>query len=74
MIMRRVKIESMEDIESLPEGEWVEVPEGLNAKFYYKVSKRGDKLTITLPEGAAEKLRGKLFASFEGGRIVIERG
>ena len=31
--MRRVKIESMEDMESLPEGGWVEAPVGLHAKF-----------------------------------------
>ncbi|MEA2052901.1 MAG: hypothetical protein U9O90_08810 [Euryarchaeota archaeon] len=31
--MGKVKIETMEDLESLPEEEWVEVPEGLHAKF-----------------------------------------
>ena len=38
--MRRVKIESMEDMESLPEGGWVEAPIGLHAKFVYSVRAR----------------------------------
>ena len=35
--MRKVKIESMEDLESLLGDEWVEAPEGLHAKFLYRV-------------------------------------
>lgn len=35
--MRKVKIERMEDLESLPEDRWVEAPEGLHAKFLYNV-------------------------------------
>ena len=31
--MRKVKIESVGDLEAVPEDEWVEVPEGLHAKF-----------------------------------------
>ena len=29
--MRKEEIESVEDLEALPEDEWVEVPEGLHA-------------------------------------------
>ena len=47
--MGRVKIESMEDMESLLEGEWVEAPVGLHAKFVYSVDRENNRLTITLP-------------------------
>ena len=69
--MRKVKIESMEDMESLPEDEWVEVPEGLHAKFVYSVDRVNNKLTITLPEEVAKKIGNRLCATFDGGNIVI---
>ncbi|MGB2841179.1 MAG: hypothetical protein WBC40_01675 [Halobacteriota archaeon] len=69
--MRKVKIESMEDLESLPEDEWVEAPEGLHAKFLYCVDRENNKLTITLPEEIAKKIGNRLFASFDDGKIVI---
>ncbi|MGB7000834.1 MAG: hypothetical protein WBE22_02285 [Halobacteriota archaeon] len=69
--MRKVKIESMEDLGSLPEEEWVEVPEGLHAKFVYSVDRENSKLTITLPEEVAKKIGKRLCASFEEGKIVI---
>jgi hypothetical protein len=37
--MQKVKIESIDDLESLPEDEWVEVPEGLHAKFVYRIER-----------------------------------
>ncbi len=69
--MRRVKIESMEDMESLPDGEWVEVPEGLHAKFVYSVDRENNKLTITLPDEVAKRIGDRLCATFDGGKIVI---
>jgi len=69
--MRKVKIESREDMESLPEGEWVEVPEGLHAKFVYSVDRENNKLTIALPEEVAKKIGDRLCATFDGGKIVI---
>ncbi len=69
--MRKVKLESMEDLESLPEDEWVEVPEGLHAKFVYSVDRENNKLTITLPEDVAKKIGNRLSASFDDGKIVI---
>ena len=68
---RKVKIESMEDLESLPEEEWVEVPEGLHAKFVYSVDHENSKLTITLPEEVAKKIGKRLCASLVEGKIVI---
>jgi len=69
--MRKVKIESMADLESLPEEEWVEVPEGLRAKFVYNVDRENSKLTIILPEEVAKKIGNRLCASFVEGKIVI---
>lgn len=37
MKMRKLKIESVGDLEALPEDEWVEAPEGLHAKFVYSI-------------------------------------
>ena len=69
--MGKVKIETMADLESLPEEEWVEVPEGLHAKFVYSVDRVNSKLTITLPEEVAKKIGKRLCASFEDEKIVI---
>jgi len=54
--MRRVEIESMEDMEALPEGKWVGAPAGLHAKFVYSVDRENNKLTIALPEGVAKRI------------------
>ena len=69
--MRKVEIESVEDLEALPEDEWVEVPEGLHAKFVYSIDRENNKLTIVLPEEIAKRIGNRLFASFDEGKIVI---
>ena len=69
--MQRVEIESMEDMESLPEGERVEVPVGLHAKFVYSVDRANNKLTITPPEEIAKRIGDRLCATFDVGKIVI---
>ena len=69
--MRRVKIESMEDMESLPEGEWVEAPAGLHTKFVYRVDRENNKLTIALPEEIANRIGDRWCATFDDGKIVI---
>jgi hypothetical protein len=69
--MQKVKIESIEDLESLPEDEWVEVPEGLHAKFVYRIERENNILKIILPEDIAKKMGNQLFASFDKGKIVI---
>ena len=69
--MRKVKIESVGDLEALPEDEWVEVPEGLHAKFVYSIDRENNKLTIVLPEEIAKRIGNRLFASFDEGKIVI---
>ena len=69
--MRKVEIESVGDLEALPEDEWVEVPEGLHAKFVYSIDRENNKLTIVLPEEIAKRIGNRLFASFDEGKIVI---
>jgi hypothetical protein len=69
--MRKAKIESIEDLESLPEDEWVEVPDGLHAKFVYRIERENNILKIILPEDIAKKMGNRLFASFDKGKIVI---
>ena len=69
--MRKMKVETMEDLESLPEDEWIEVPEGLHAKFVYSIDREDNKLTITLPEEVAKRIGNRLSASFMEGEIVI---
>ena len=68
MKMRKEKIESVEDLEALPEDEWVEVPEGLHAKFVYSIDRENNKLTIVLPEEIAKRIGNRLFASFDEGK------
>ena len=69
--MRKVEIESVEDLEALPEDEWVEVPEGLHAKFVESIDRENNKLTIVLPEEVAKRIENRLFTSFDEGKIVI---
>jgi hypothetical protein len=69
--MRKMKVETMEDLESLPEDEWIEVPEGLHAKFVHSIDRENNKLTITLPEEVAKRMGDRLSAYFKDGKIVI---
>ncbi|HJH27298.1 MAG TPA: hypothetical protein C5S37_11165 [Methanophagales archaeon] len=66
-----MKVETMEDLESLPEDEWIEVPEGLHAKFVHSIDRENNKLTITLPEEVAKRMGDRLSAHFKDGKIVI---
>jgi hypothetical protein len=77
--MRRVKIQSFDDLMGLPEGEWVEIPDGLDFESVYPGTVRiaRDRVVVELPEGAAERLRpGRsetLTARLSKGRLIIER-
>jgi hypothetical protein len=68
--MRRVKIESRGDMESLPEGEWVGAPVRPHAKFVYSVDRENNRLTITLPDEVATRIGDRLCATFDDGKIV----
>ncbi|MBI4362483.1 MAG: hypothetical protein HY558_04845 [Euryarchaeota archaeon] len=63
----------MEDLDALPEGEWFDVPEGLPTRSYYLVNHEKGLLTISLPREFRRHLRGKLRASIQGKKIVIEK-
>lgn len=78
--MRKVKIRSVEEMMALPEGEWVEVPDGPDLEVSYQGSVRvgRDRLTVELPEGAGADLRpwtrGPLRARTLNGKLILERG
>lgn len=77
--MRKVKIRTVEEMMALPEGEWVEVPDGLDLEVAYEGTVRveGNRLTVDLPKGAAKELgsfaRGPLRAEILNGKLVVER-
>ena len=74
--MRKVRVDSMADFDALPEGEWVEVPDGM--KWLVPENpvriERG-KLVIPLPRGAKKALNARmgdvLEARFAGKSIVV---
>lgn len=77
--MRRVKIRNYDDLMSLPEGEWVDVPDGLDFDSVYmgrvRVARRG--VVIDIPEDASQRLKVRpsetLCAKVEGGKLVVEK-
>ncbi len=77
--MRKVKVQSVEEMMRLPEGEWVEVPEGLELEVSYEGTVRveKDRLTVELPKDARRDLqpwtRGPLHARILNGKLVLER-
>lgn len=76
--MRRVKIESVEDLDALPEGEWVHVPEGIKADWSYEgFEVTGKGLDITLPTSVAKQLRSlrgkRLRATLKGRHLIVEK-
>ena len=74
--MRKVRIRSMADFDALPEGEWVEVPDGMKwlvpAEFA-RIATR--EVVIRLPRGAKKKLNARpgdiLEARVSGESIVV---
>lgn len=75
--MRRVKIETAEDLEALPEGEWVHVPGGIKADWYWPDGTPMDPASdINLPEAVARDLRrkhGRRFPATLRGKKLIHR-
>lgn len=56
--MRRVKVSSWEELDTLPEGEWVEVVGGLDIEVVDKTTRRRAKrLVIPLKPEVARSLR-----------------
>lgn len=68
--IRSVKIESVEDIEALPEGEWVHVPDGMKVKIVYDdgVLERPKTATGPVRTRAASGLAPKRTTSTAGSK------
>jgi hypothetical protein len=78
--MRKVKIESVADFDALPEGEWVEVPDGLKVELVFGKEwddGNGDRLVINVPRDIARRIKGmkgrRLKARFTGRRLIVEK-
>jgi len=74
--MRKVRIRSMADIDALPEGEWVEVPDGMKWLVPEKYRRPANReVVIPLPRGAKKKLNARagdvLEARVSGESIVV---
>jgi hypothetical protein len=76
--MKRVRIHSWNDLEALPEGEWVEVEEGLKFKFVRAPrARRGTRAVIPIGRRMARSLKPRageiLKAEIKGDKLVLER-
>ena len=76
--MRRVKIESAEDLEALPEGEWVHVPGGIKADWFGPDGTPMDEaFVITLSADVARDLRRKqgtrFSATLRGKKLLLRK-
>ncbi|HEX9709514.1 MAG TPA: hypothetical protein VGB42_06060 [Candidatus Thermoplasmatota archaeon] len=77
--MKRMRIQTAEDMMNAPEGEWFEVPGGVKVKATYEATLRIEdrRVRVTLPEAAVERLRTKgteeLTARLSNGELVVER-
>ncbi len=74
--MRKVRIRSMADIDALPEGEWVEVPDGMRWLVPKGFVRKADReVVIRLPRGATKKLNARpgdvLEAQVSGESIIV---
>jgi hypothetical protein len=76
--MKRVRIRSAEELDALPEGEWVEVVGGMNVRFIDETLRpQKDKLVVPLSKAAAAQFaprRGeRLTARVSKGKLIVER-
>lgn len=77
MIVRKVRINSVEDLEAIPEDEWVIAEGGINVPFdFSEYEKGGRALRIRLPPAVLRKLRPRrgrrLSARISRGELVVE--
>jgi len=75
--VRKVRVDSVADLEALPEGEWVVAPAGINVPFEYEpIRMSGRSLRIRLSPSMLRRLRPKrgrrLTARISGGELVVE--
>ena len=76
--VREVRIDSMEDLEALPEDEWVVARGGINVPFDYTEYNRSRRsLRIRLPPAVLRELRPRrgrqLKARISKGELVVEQ-
>lgn len=77
MTVRKVRIDSVADLEALPDDVWFEAPQGINIPFDYS-SYRSEPmaLRIKLPAAVLKRLRPRrgrrLTARISKGELVIE--
>jgi hypothetical protein len=76
--MKRVRIQSVEDLEALPEDEWVEVVGGMKFRWAKEpMHVEGRKLVVPLPAGVRRQFRPKkgevLRARLSNGDLIVER-
>ncbi len=78
--MKRVRICPAEDLDDLPEGEWVEVVGSLHAKFVDPpIRTEGGDLIVGLPKEVRRQFKGGAAADLQariskGSLIVTRRG
>jgi hypothetical protein len=76
--MKRMRVRSMDELQSLPDGEWVEVIGPMRWEIEASVLEvNGEGVVVKLPAGVPRKLKGKkgarLNAQYSKGNLVIER-
>ena len=77
--MRKVRIQSRADLEALPEGEWVEVPRGIEFDAIIDDSGAPDRRRVVIPLDAdtARRLRPRagevLEATMKGSQLELVR-
>ena len=77
-MMKRVRIRSVEDLEALPEDEWVKVIGGINAKWVEEpeIEVDGETLIVPLPPRIRRQFKlGKgevLQARISRGNLIVE--
>jgi hypothetical protein len=76
--IRSVRIETVEDIEAIPEGEWVHVPAGIKAEWLEPDEDEADGgFEIRLPASVARRLRlrqgTKFYATLRGNRLLLKK-
>lgn len=76
--MKRVRIRSAEDLDALPEGEWVEVVGGMKfTSVYGPFRVDEDKLVVELPEHVQKRFKRRsdqeLHARITKGELIVTR-
>ena len=76
--MKRIRIQTVEDLESVPEGEWFFVPDGTPVTHSFEgFEVKGGKLRIKIPREVVRQfgaIKGRqLRAKLRGNDLVVEK-